>query len=811
MQTHISRSIRFQKPCAVFPVLLVALCLLGGCGGSSSGSGSKPASTATTLSVSPSTALLGAPITLTATVTVSSGVIASGDVSITDGATSLGSPALNSSGTATLTVSNLAAGTHSIQASFAGNANQTASSSGIVSVTVTAPRATPTVAVVTAPASVLAQGYPVEFVAQVSQASGSTVPTGTVSFSNGSVPIGTAIVDASGRAITTVTTLPGGVSSITTAYSGDTNFASVTSPALATTIAAVAGTATFTNPLTLNITGGTAVSCADPATIKTQTGGANTWYLYCTSDALFAGDPATHYINVFESQDLVSWTYDGNAFAGLPSWAPNGALWAPSIKYINGLYYLYYTSPNSNQDAEGGAAIGVGTSTSPKGPFVDHGVPVVEPEPTVGDCCGGRDRSTIDPDVQQDASGQRYISFGSFDGGIFSRKLSSDGFTSDKSSEVQIAATNRYEGGFIWQHSGFWYLFASSSNCCNELLSGYSVFVGRSQSPTGPFVDADGVSMADVNAGGLEVLAMSGNKWVGPGGNVLFTDEAGQDYMLYHAISSATPVYSGSTTYTARPALIDPVEWSATGWPSVRGGFGPSALAQPAPAAQPGGVNSYVPQFQTNDAAAAAIASLSDEFNATTLSTQWSALHATPAYSFSNGTINLPTVSIDSCCQMNMLPILAEAAPATDYIVETKITMNLPVSGSGNDFAQGDLFIYGDDQNFLRLDVFSSANTRQVEFNKQATANPAYASNSGYTNLMKPSVANVAVSAYLRIAKRTIDGQATYTAYSSIDGQVWHRGGTWTHTLMNEKIGIAASNRAGFIASFDYVHVATLQ
>ena len=67
------------------------------------------------------------------------------------------------------------------------------------------------------------------------------------------------------------------------------------------------------------------------------------------------------------------------------------------------------------------------------------------------------------------------------------------------------------------------------------------------------------------------------------------------------------------------------------------------------------------------------------------------------------------------------------------------------------------------------------------------------------------------VSTYVRVAKRTIDGQATYTAYTSIDGTTWYRGGTWTHTLTNEKIGIAGANKAGFTASFDYVRVSTLQ
>ena len=662
-------------------------------------------------------------------------------------------------------------------------------------------------AVAPAATAVLQSGVPIELVAEVTSTS---AVSGTVSFSDGGAALGTAVLDASGRAITTVTSLGPGTHPITASYSGNTTHASSASAASNLTIPAVPGADTSSNPLTLTLPGGgNAVSCADPAILKVQTSGSTSWYLYCTSDALFPGD-RVHYINIFESTDLITWTYDGDAFAGLPTWAPNGVLWAPAIRSSNGQYLLYFTTPSTNLSPANAAAIGVGVSTSPKGPFVDHGSPVVEPELTTGDCCAGRPRSTIDPDVVT-SNGQNYISFGSFDGGIFLRKLSADGLTSDPASEIQIAASNRYEGGSMWQHGGMFYLFASSSNCCNGPVTGYSVFVGRASSPLGPFVDQQGVAMTAVNVGGTEVLAQNGNTWIGPGGNVLFTDESGRDYMLYHAVSLTTPVYSGTTNYTARPALIDPVDWSADGWPTVRGGFGPSATAQPAPAAQPGQTTAYTTAAQTNDAAAAAIPSLSDEFNATTLSAQWSALHVAPQYTFANGAIQLPTVGLDSCCSMSTLPMLVESAPQTDYLVETKLTLNLPVTGSGFDNAQGDLFIYGDDQNFVRLDLYANGPTRQVEFNKQMTAQPAFAANTGYSNLAEPSLAGGVASVYLRIAKRTIDGQAAYTAYSSQDGTTWNRGTTWRHTLTNERIGIAASNRAGYTASFDYIHVSTLQ
>src|SRR6185437_4521148 len=164
-------------------------------------------------------------------------------------------------------------------------------------------------------------------------------------------------------------------------YSGST------SQSVSITVNVPAGTL-YSNPLTLHASASIrGVSCADPAIYKEQVGGVDTWYLYCTSDALYAGDPNPHFINIFHSSGLVNWDYDGNAFSGLPAWANVGgaSLWAPAIKYFNGKYYLYFAA-SATALTGNGSAIGVGTSSSPAGPFTDSGTPVVEPE-LAKDCC----------------------------------------------------------------------------------------------------------------------------------------------------------------------------------------------------------------------------------------------------------------------------------------------------------------------------------------------------------------------------------------------------------------------------------------
>lgn len=66
--------------------------------------------------------------------------------------------------------------------------------------------------------------------------------------------------------------------------------------------------------------------------------------------------------------------------------------------------------------------------------------------------------------------------------------------------------------------------------------------------------------------------------------------------------------------------------------------------------------------------------------------------------------------------------------------------------------------------------------------------------------------------AWLRIVKRTVDGKELYAGYSSNDDTTWLCGGTWTHSLgSGAKIALYAGNRSGYTATFNYVHVSTLQ
>jgi arabinan endo-1,5-alpha-L-arabinosidase len=585
---------------------------------------------------------------------------------------------------------------------------------------------------------------------------------------------------------------------------------------------------TYSNPIKIQIPGTDKLveNCPDPSIIQGQTPDDTDWYLYCTSNPLYAGDKDSagkdnfHLITIHRSRDLVHWTYVGDAFTAQPSWAaaPQG-FWAPDIQYFNGTYYLYYSSSETNPgegrgEAIGAAAIGVATSHSPAGPWTQAPAPVVEPQKAP--CCPDRDdfRWVIDSNITVDDAGQRWIYFGSYFGGIAVRKLSADGLSSDPASQLEIVSDERYEGEYVVKRDGYYYLFVSATNCCAGPLTGYSIFVGRSRSPTGPFVDREGVPLTPGRVGGTPVLSMNGNRWVGTGHSAIFTDAAGQDWIVYHAIDRNDPYRNGSAVGdfpVKRPALLDPLDW-VDGWPTVRGGYWASDSPQPAPAAQFGDRERYHVRLNPLDRPGHLIPSLSDSFDGSGLGSQWSWVRQPAASTFAvqDGVLRFDIQPADLFTDLNNASVLIEPAPTgRDYLVETAVRLvNLPATGCCFNFTQAGIVIYGDDDNFIKLVPVSIWDTRQIEFAKEAFPVPPADQRYGNTVAGPPSE-----TTWLRIAARIRNvTEETYTAYTSLDGITWHRNGTWTHHLgQNAKIGLVAMARPiehpEYTAHFEYVRV----
>jgi arabinan endo-1,5-alpha-L-arabinosidase len=330
--------------------------------------------------------------------------------------------------------------------------------------------------------------------------------------------------------------------------------------------AEASGPAAYTNPVSRTF----ADTFADPAVIKAKDG---YWYAYGTTDPLRQGEGTRHLVPTARSTDLVNWTHVGDAFteATLPRWAaPDAALWAPDIRYLDGTYYLYYVVTQTTvTDEPNDNAIGVATAPTPTGPWTDSGGPVVGPRR--GNSGNPGDfKWTFDPSQFTDADGTRYLYYGSYYGGIFVTELNDDA-TGAVGEPTMVAIDNRYEGAYVVRQGRWYYLFASEANCCAGPTTGYTVFAGRSASPRGPFSDRDGISLLTSRVGGTLVVTPNGNTWVGTGHNAVVTDLAGQDWFVYHAIDRRDPYLDEPFGINERPMLLDRLDW-VDGWPTVRAG-----------------------------------------------------------------------------------------------------------------------------------------------------------------------------------------------------------------------------------------------
>jgi hypothetical protein len=180
------------------------------------------------LTAAPNPSSFGQSVIFTATVK-SGSLLGTGSVTFKSGGQTLATRTLNSSGNAILTFSALPAGTNTVTAVYAGNANFLGSTSAGLTDVVHKAATTTTLASSGSPAT---HGTAVTFTATITPAFKGN-PTGTVTFKDGSTVIGTAGVSGSThQAKITTSTLAVGTHQITASYGGQANFSASTSAVL---------------------------------------------------------------------------------------------------------------------------------------------------------------------------------------------------------------------------------------------------------------------------------------------------------------------------------------------------------------------------------------------------------------------------------------------------------------------------------------------------------------------------------------------------------------------------------------------------
>ena len=280
------------------------------------------------------------------------------------------------------------------------------------------------------------------------------------------------------------------------------------------------------------------MSAPDPTVIRAEDG---TFYLYATEDM--------RNVPIFHSANLVDWKLVGTAFTdnSRPKWLPKGGIWAPDIQRVGGKYHLYYAK--SVWGGEWDAGIGVAVSNSPAGPFVDRGCMFTSKQIGIQNC--------IDPFYIEDG-GKKYLFFGSFHG-IYGVELTADGLHVKQGAKPREVAGTFMEATYIRRRGGYYYLFGSTGTCCEGARSTYRITIGRSKSLFGPYVDKAGQRLLDNH---YNILLDKDDSVLGPGHNAgLITDDAGNDYMLYHGFKASDPD-AGRVVWLSRIVWTD-------GWPSV--------------------------------------------------------------------------------------------------------------------------------------------------------------------------------------------------------------------------------------------------
>jgi hypothetical protein len=213
--------------------------------------GTAATTTSVVSSLNPSTA--GQNVTFTATSTSATAGTLTGTITFFDSATQIGAPVTISGGVAAVSSTTLTQGTHSITAKYSGDAKFSTSTSTAISQVVNAGALTSTTTTLTGPATGTV-GASLSFMASVTPANGTKVPTGTVTFFDAATSIGTGTLNGSGSANFATTTLAAGTHSITAKYGGDANFAASTSSAVPINITAAGNFTLSVAPSNVTVT-----------------------------------------------------------------------------------------------------------------------------------------------------------------------------------------------------------------------------------------------------------------------------------------------------------------------------------------------------------------------------------------------------------------------------------------------------------------------------------------------------------------------------------------------------------------------------
>ncbi|KAH7107144.1 glycoside hydrolase family 43 protein [Auriculariales sp. MPI-PUGE-AT-0066] len=213
--------------------------------------------------------------------------------------------------------------------------------------------------------------------------------------------------------------------------------------------------------------------------------------------------------------------------------------WAPDIAKVDNQFVLSYSLAQ-----KGAKNYYVGVATSPTmepGSWTDHGEVLRSVAPSR--------LFAVDPNILR-VGNVTYMQYGSFIDGIFQVTLDANWKTHDTYPGRHIVGGNNMpaEGGFLYKplSSDYYFMFYSHGTTMLEgmtkpLTPGkeYKVRVGRSKSPTGPFVGPMGNELTNwkVDPPVGMIILESHNNLYAPGGQSVYLDPvSNRPVMIYHYV-----------------------------------------------------------------------------------------------------------------------------------------------------------------------------------------------------------------------------------------------------------------------------------
>lgn len=299
---------------------------------------------------------------------------------------------------------------------------------------------------------------------------------------------------------------------------------------------------TYQNPLNFYKQDGSKyfVTAADPDVLKADDG---YFYMYCTNTYCEMGNKGMQYDRgpIFQSKDLINWTWVGSVFDGHPqalNWGDKDAgVWAPSVIKV-GNHYNYYYSLSLWGDSNPG--IGVATSLTPYGPWTHYG--------KLLDSNLSGVKNSIDPQPIYDEDGKLYLIWGSFYG-IGAVELTDDGtevfwginnikdhlyWIIDDNSNGQMDININYEGSYIIKRNDSYYYFGSQGTCCDGVNSTYRVKAGKANKLLGKYYGSDGKTLTDETGSYGDLVVGPSEEVAGVGHNTVVEDYEGEFWLFYH-------------------------------------------------------------------------------------------------------------------------------------------------------------------------------------------------------------------------------------------------------------------------------------